>query len=273
MIVDFHTHIYPDKIASKGVQYVGDFYGFHLTTLGTDAHLRQCCKQAGVDKRVLLAVSIRPDQVDSINAWLRDRLDADTFGFAALHPFMEDPLSRLEQFPAMGFAGVKFHPDMQQFNIDDRHMDPVYAWLQAHRFPVCFHMGDPRYDYSRPIRLARVLDRFPELRVVAAHLGGYERWDEAASCLSDSGVYYDTSSAIAFMTPERAAEIILRHGADKVLFGTDYPVTTQREELALFMRVPLCEAHRQAILSGNACRFLGIAPPPEASSATEPADA
>lgn len=258
MIIDFHTHIYPDKIAAKGVQYVGDFYGFHLTTKGTNAHLRQCCTEAGVDKRVLLAVSVRPDQVDSINAWLRGQLDSDTFGFAALHPFMEDPLARLETFPSLGFTGVKFHPDMQRFSIDDPHMDPIYAWLQNHKFPVYFHMGDPRYDYSRPIRLARVLDRFPDMRVIAAHLGGYERWDEATKCLSGSEVYYDTSSAVAFLAPERAAEIIRGHGVNRVFFGTDYPVATQKEELERFRKLPLLPTERQAILWENACQFLGI---------------
>lgn len=258
MVIDFHTHIYPDKIALKGVAYVGDFYGFHLDTLGTEQHLAACCREAGVDKRVLLAVSVRPDQVDSINGWLSGLLDQNTFGFGALHPFMDDPLSHLERFSDMGFSGVKYHPDMQRFNIDDPRMFPVYAWLEQHSLPVCFHMGDARYDYSRPIRLARVLDRYPGLIVVAAHLGGYQRWDEAEICLRDSGVYYDTSSAIAFMPPQRAAEIIQGHGADKVLFGTDYPVTTQAEELARFDLLPLSPEDREAILSGNARRLLGI---------------
>lgn len=258
MIIDFHTHIYPDKIALKGVAYVGDFYGFQLDALGTDQHLSACCHQAGVDKRVLLAVSVRPDQVDSINSWLSGLLDDNTFGFGALHPFMEDPLSRLEKYGELGFSGVKYHPDMQRFDIDDPHMFPVYAWLEGHGMPVYFHMGDARYDYSRPIRLARVLDRYPGLTVVAAHLGGYQRWEEAEACLKGSGVYYDTSSAIAFMSAERAVEIILGHGADRVLFGTDYPVATQAEELARFNRLSLSPSDREAILSGNACRLLGI---------------
>ena len=258
MVIDFHTHIYPDKIALKGVAYVGDFYGFQLDALGTDQHLAACCRQAGVDKRVLLAVAVRPDQVDSINSWLSGLLDDSTFGFGALHPLMDDPLSRLEGFFELGFSGVKYHPDMQRFNIDDPCMFPVYAWLEAHGLPVCLHMGDARYDYSRPIRLARVLDRYPGLKVIAAHLGGYQQWDEAESCLKDSAVYYDTSSAIAFLSPERATEIILGHGTDKVLFGTDYPVTTQAEELARFDRLALSPDQREAILSGNARRLLGI---------------
>ena len=258
MIIDFHTHVYPDKIARKGVDYVGDFYGFHLKTLGTIEHLSACCREAAVDKRVLLAVSVRPDQVESINAWLSGLLDANTFGFGALHPLMEDPLACLEGFTGLGFSGVKLHPDMQEFDIDDPKLNPVYAWLENNGLPLCLHMGDPRYDHSRPIRLARVLDKFPGLTVIAAHLGGYERWDEAEVCLKDTNVYYDTSSAISFMSPERAAEIILGHGADKVLFGTDYPVTTQAEELARFELLPLSPADKQAILSGNALRLLGV---------------
>lgn len=258
MIIDFHTHVYPDKIADKGVSYIGDFYGFHLHTPGTIQHLSACCKEAGVEKKVLLAVSIRPDQVDSINHWLRGLLDENTFGFGALHPHTADPIACLEHFKEWGFSGVKYHPDMQTFELDDQRMFPVYAWLEEHRLPVYFHMGDPRYDYSRPYRLARVLDRFPGLIAIAAHLGGYCRWEEAENCLKGAQVYYDTSSALAFMEPERATEIILGHGTDKVLFGTDYPVTNQADELERFYKLDLTPDQQKAILGDNACRLLGI---------------
>lgn len=262
MIIDFHTHAYPPAIAQKGTRFVCDFYEFPHNQdddAGTKAHLDACCRAADVDYKVLLAVAVRPNNVESINHWLEGCLDERTFGFGTLHPGYTDPVSQLEQFRTRGFSGLKFHPDMQQFNIDDPRMDPIYKWCAANDLPICFHSGDPRYDYSSPLRLARVLDRYPSLRVIAAHLGGYRQWDSEIDVLiGRENVYFDTSSAITFLPPERSLEIIRAHGADKVFFGTDYPITTQAKELERFAALGLTQGEAEAILFGNAAKFLGL---------------
>ncbi len=263
MIIDFHTHAYPPAIAEKGTRYVYDFYEFaylHREGCGTTAHLNDCCAKAGVDYKVLLAVALRAENVESINHWLAGCLDAHTFGFGAMHPQCKNPEALLEQFAEYGFKGVKFHPDMQQFNIDDDALEPVYARCEALGLPICFHLGDPRYDYSSPLRLARVLERHPSLRVLAPHLGGYTMWNNGKidPILGNKNVFLDTSSTTMFLPPERVAEIIRAHGVQNVLFGTDYPITTQAKELQRFATVPLTEAEREAILYKNAARFLAL---------------
>lgn len=258
MIIDFHTHIYPEKIAAKGVQYIGDFYNFDLdTTRGTKAHLDRSCKAAGVDKVVLLSVSLRPDQVSSINNFLSSCLDADHFGFGAIHPDMDDPIAELARFPALGITGVKIHPDMQRFDVDDPRMFPIYRYIEG-KMPIMIHAGDDRYEYSAPKKIAHVLQLFPRLTVIAAHLGGWQRWEEAMQYLAGKDVYFDTSSAIGFMSKADARRYILAHRSDRLLFGTDYPVVEQCEELKTLHALDLPEELLEKILWKNAAALLGI---------------
>ena len=134
--------------------------------------------------------------------------------------------------------------------------------MQAKGLRLYLHMGDdrPQYRFSEAAKLADVLDQFPSLVVVAAHLGGYKAWDDAVDLLAGrENVWYDTSSALWAMTPERAKEIIgkLRH--EQVMFGTDYPVMNTPEELERFFRIDLTDKQREDILWNNAMRFLAYA--------------
>ena len=155
---------------------------------------------------------------------------------------------------------MKIHPDIQRLDLLDPKMYELCEIIEG-RMPLFLHMGDnrPQYRYSEPKKLAKLLDRFPKLEVVAAHLGGYMAWDEAQAELAGRpNVWYDTSSALWAMTPERAVELIHAYGADRVMYGTDYPVKEPAGELSRFMKLELTEQERQDILYNNAKRFLKI---------------
>ena len=127
--------------------------------------------------------------------------------------------------------------------------------------PLYLHMGDdrPEYQYSSADKLVRVLEMFPELVVVAAHLGGYKAWDFSVPLLAGrKNVWYDTSSALWAMTPEKADSIIAKLGVENVMFGTDYPVVNTKEELERFFRLTLTDGEREDILWNNAMRFFGV---------------
>lgn len=258
MILDFHTHVYPEKIADKGVAYTLDFYEFphHHQGFGTIGHLNKSCAEAGVTDKVLLAVSTRADQVESINNFTSSLLDHHTFGFGCMHPDYPQPELELERFASLGLIGVKFHSDMQQCDIDDPRLYPVYRWAAEHHMPVCLHMGDPRYDYSHPRRLARVLDDFPNLVVIAAHFGGYRRWEEAKQYLCGRQVYFDTSSSLPYSDIETLKEVFALHGTDKFLFGTDYPLTSQADELKRLDALNLSADAKEAVLWQNGKALL-----------------
>jgi predicted TIM-barrel fold metal-dependent hydrolase len=184
-----------------------------------------------------------------------------------MHRDFENPEAEIRRLTGLGLKGIKLHPDMQKFNIDDDRMMDIYALLEG-RLPVIFHTGDYRYPFSHPARLARVLDNFPGLCVVAAHFGGWSVFDLALEYFRDRRCYLDVSSAIPFLGKKRSAELIRIYGAERILFGSDYPMWDPGYCLQDFLTLDLTDAERELILYKNALEILGAAkdagPAPEA---------
>ena len=260
-VIDFHAHIYPAKIAVKAAQSIGDFYGVPMFYDGTSGTLLQDGLPGGIRHYVVHSVATKPEQAHSINDFIAGEcaMHPEFIGFGTLHPALteRDADAEIEHIEQLGLHGVKMHPDFQKFNIDDGCMDHIYRRLSG-KFPILLHMGDPRYDYSSAKRLASVLDRFPDLTVIAAHFGGYQRWDEAEEFLLPRRCYLDTSSTIAIRGVEACKESILKFGADRFLFGSDYPMWSPTEELQRFLSFGLSEEENRMILSGNAKKLLHL---------------
>ena len=256
-IIDFHAHIFPDALAPKAVAHIGRHYGISMNRNGLLEDLVESADRSDVSHIVILSSATRPTQTDTVNRWLAERQDERFIAFGTLHPDSEHIDEELQNLLALGLRGVKLHPEFQAFDIDDPKMDRIYRAV-GDTLPILMHVGDPRQDRSAPTRLRRVLDRFPQLKIVAAHLGGYERWDEARETLIGLPIWLDTSSALWAMPPEAALDLIRSHGTDRVVFGTDYPVNSHAQELALFDRLALTDGERQAILHDNAAGILGI---------------
>jgi len=258
-IIDFHTHVFPEKVAEKAVQSISDYYGLPMRGGGTVDGLFASGEPFEIQRYVIHATATRPDQVRGINDFLAETcaLDDRLIGFGSLHPHMEDLEGELARFPALGFRGLKLHPDFQDFAIDDPAAMPIYALAQG-RLPILMHMGDEHRDGSTPQRLGVILDRFPDLVLIAAHLGGYLMWDESLRLLAGRKLYLDTSSSLEFLEPHKAVEIIRKHGTDRVLFGTDYPMWMHQDELERFFRLELTGEEREQILWKNAARLLEL---------------
>ena len=158
---------------------------------------------------------------------------------------------------SLGLKGVKIHPDFQDFDIDDSRMWPIYEAI-GDRFIVLFHVGDIKSQASRPLKLAKVLNAFPHMRVIAAHLGGWSRWDEARECLLKREIYIDTSSTFWCLSKEEIVSLIRFHGVEKVLFGTDYPMISHKNEIANFLSLPLKEWEQERILYTNGRQLLDL---------------
>jgi hypothetical protein len=198
-------------------------------------------------------------QVQSINRFLLETCKdyVNCIPFAAMHPFSPTCEADLEFILQNGFRGVKLHPDFQTFNIDDPAVDPLYDMLQSCQLPILMHMGDPKKTYSHPQRLAAVLKRFPRLRVIAAHLGGYERWDAALECLkADERLRFDTSSCSPFLPKEKMRTIIRTLGSENCFFGVDFPMWDHTEELERFFALSLTDTENRRILSENLIAWI-----------------
>ena len=256
-IVDFHAHAFHNKIAEKAANNLNEYYGIPLAADGHFEYVLNSMKKNNITKMVIHATATTAKQVEMTNDYVASLIGNNIIGFGSMHPDYKNVEKELDRIEGLGLKGIKLHPIFQGFIMDDKKMFPIYEQIEG-RFPVLMHSGDKNSDATTPKRIAHLLDRFPNLTIVAAHLGGYSEWEEAEKYVLGRNLYIDTSSAIRFLTPERSKELIRLHGADKVLFGTDYPLSLHKEELDVFNKIDLTEEEREQILWKNAYRLLGI---------------
>ncbi|MBQ3848389.1 MAG: amidohydrolase family protein [Clostridia bacterium] len=264
-IYNMHTHIFPQKIAEKATDSIGQFYDIPMEMIGTSEALLDGGREIGVEKYLVCSVATKAAQVESIYSFVADecRKHPEFIGYGSLHPDCENIEKEVDNLVKLGLKGIKLHPDFQLFNIDDEKAMPIYEQASERGLPILCHMGDNRYTYSHPSRLMKVMKRFPKLIVIAAHLGGYQAWDDAEKCELDGRPYFgnenmfiDTSSSLPFVDPVRAVKIIRRHGVERTFFGTDSPMWNEKKELERFMALPLTDDEKEKILGINAKRFL-----------------
>ena len=219
--------------------------------------LVQSADKSCIDYIVIHSTATKASQVKSINDWVAGHVSERLIGFGTLHPDMSDAGDEIERIITLGLKGIKLHPDFQGFNADDPKMDKIYPLIE-NRLPLLIHCGDEKLDNSSPKRIANVLDRFPGLTIIAAHLGGHKTWQESIEYLVCKNVYMDTSSAIRYMDSTLAVKLIKKHGTDKIVFGTDYPIVYHESELEVFNQLDLNETEKENILYNNAAGILGL---------------
>ncbi|MCL7412816.1 MAG: amidohydrolase family protein [ANME-2 cluster archaeon] len=268
MIIDSHVHIFPDRIASKAVAGLEHQYG--VSACG-EASVRGICSsmQAGsVDASVILSVATTPVQVESINTWVAEisRNDARFIGMGAMHPDYQEIEAEIQRMRDMGLKGIKLHSEFQHFLPDEERMFQIYESL-GDDMVLVFHAGDEvipvKEIHTTPIRLSNVLDSFPELNVVAAHMGGHRCWDDVECHLLGKNIYLDTAYVYPVpghehITVERIEEMIEAHGFNKVMFGTDYPFRDQGQEIHNIRNLGFDEKHLEMILGTNAARLFSV---------------
>ena len=261
-VIDSHCHIYPIKIAKPAVESTGRFYDMTALGDGTVDSLLSLGKATGIDRFVVQSVATTPHQVKSINEFIAHEVGThpDTLiGLGTLHPDSDDLKGDLNHIKELGLHGVKLHPDIQKFKIDDYRCLKIYELCEKENMPILMHTGDYRFDYSNPNRLVPILDIYKNLTVIGAHLGGWSVWDEAVEKLSGyQNFYVDSSSSLYELSPKRATEIIRAYGTDRVLFGSDFPVFSPDVELNRFMALPLTDDERRKILSENVLKLYKI---------------
>ena len=164
----------------------------------------------------------------------------------------------VDEIIALGLKGVKLHPDIQKVKLDDPRMHKMYELCEG-RLPMLLHTGDCRYDNSNPNRLIPILEKYPSLTVIGAHFGGWSIWEEATKQLyTYKNFLVDCSSSLYAISKEKAKELILAYGTDRVLFGTDYPLWTPEEEIERFMSLDLTDEQREDILYNNTAKLFNI---------------
>lgn len=266
-IIDSHCHIWPEKVVQKAKDFLEQAFNHKMIGLPVADNLLKHMDDAGINKSIISSVASRPDQVVSINNWLFSIKNDRFIPFASMHPFyyefagkdkLADEMKRIKD----NAYGIKLQPEFQNFYIDEEKVFPLYEMLQKLNIPVIFHCGielsSPGEVKSSPDRMIKVLDKFSEMKVIGAHMGGFMMWEEVLEKLAGKNIYFDTSDSIRAMKPELLYMFFEKHGFDKIIYGSDFPMQTPKEEVAFIKNLNISEENKNKILGHNVCRLMQI---------------
>lgn len=262
-VIDIHTHAWADALAPKAVPALLENAGGHLSAHydGTVDGLISQMDLTGVDVSVVQPVATKPSQVTAINDWAGSIRSDRLVMFGAMHPDVVDPPAEIARMARLGLRGFKMHPEHQNFQPHDPRLDPIWSAAIRHDMVVLFHAGaDVIHPHVRGTAesFAQLLDAWPKLRAILAHMGGYRQWASVARHLQGRDVWFDTAFAPGHLPDDELVALIRAHGIDRVLFGSDGPWADAREHLAHLSRLGLSGAEVAAITGGNAARLLGL---------------
>ncbi len=263
MTVDFHTHCFPDSIAPRAMENLTRISVYPPHTSGTLGALKESMSRAGIDRSVVQSIATNPKQTENVNNFaIAANEDERIIAFGSVHPDCENAVSELARLKAHGIKGIKFHPDFQDFEVDDRRMYPLYEKVAEFGFIMLFHCGhdlDPRAKYNcTPKSFARVASDFRGAIVVGAHLGGQDMWNEVFEHVCGIDAYVDTSYGFGWLNSEQLHRFLNEHDSHKILFGTDSPWQSQTADVEMMKERIQDKKLYHKIMGENAARILSL---------------
>ncbi len=282
-VIDIHTHTFPERIAARALTSLQSKSHTRAFTDGTTEGLSRSMHDAGITYSVVLPVATNPKQVVHVNdasmSINESFHETGIMSFGAMHPDFGDYASELERLARSGVKGIKLHPVYQGVAIDDERYIKILQKAGELGLLVVVHsgydIGYPGNDYALPARMSHALREAGDVRVVLAHMGGWRSWREAEEIFSRGTVYIDTAFSLGEFEPlddgyysrredcvmlsrEEFVKIVQSFGADRVLFGTDCPWSSQVDALREIVSLPLSEPDKAKILYHNAAQLLDV---------------
>ena len=264
MIIDFHTHVFPDELAGYAMDKLARNCGVEYSGLATVEDLKSEMEKSGVDKSVVLHVATKESQHEDILRFAKE-IDSDKLiSFGSVKPDSQSALEYIWKISDEGLKGMKFHAALQRIYPDEKRYFPLYDLARALNLIVTFHTGwDPSYPHelqAPPSAIVTIARNFPGLRIVAAHMCGMKlAHDVFTNVAGIADIYMDTAYCADKWLDKRLFEDIIRkHGAERVLFGSDYPWHLPSKEIALIRSLGISDEEKDMILGGNAVRLLGL---------------
>ena len=263
MVIDFHVHAFNPKIAEKAVSKLADLCGIIPFTRGLIEETAQKLDEWGVDKGVLLPIATKPSQQKIINDWSREQDGGKFISFGSIHPDAEDVFDEIRRIKSIGLHGIKLHPDYQNFYVDEERLDDIYDAIEKADLPVIFHSGydclSPDDIHCTPERALKMIKKHKHLKIILAHLGANEHWQEVYDILAgtDGEVYFDTGFS-ADCPDELMEKIIRKHGADRILLASDCPWESTYIMKEKIKRLNISFNDREKIFGKNAEKLLNL---------------
>lgn len=263
MVIDFHTHVFPRQKAPDILTKLLTKFDIPNFADGTLRGLTNSMQRAGIQLALISRITIHPEQVKAVNNWLLGCRRKSILPMATLHPDQPEGEAYVEEIKKAGFKGIKLHPDYQGFYADDKRMYPFYEAAQALQMPVLFHAGldrglSPPFK-AMPRHLLEVRRNFHRLKIIAAHMGGEDNYDETEATLLGTDIYLDTAFVLRRMDPNILNRFFQKHPIERFLFGTDSPFTDQKTELQFLYNFPFLTPSQKDKLAGqNAAGLLNM---------------
>lgn len=264
MIIDFHTHVFPDTLAPHALKSLLEGCE-HIYTPITDMTAKGLIKYmdtCGIDISVVQPVITKPSQTKSLNEWAKSIETERLISFGGVHPDSSDYKRDIDFVCSLGLKGIKLHPQYQNFYVDEPRMLKFYDYALSKGLILLFHAGyDPAFlppFKSNPQRFKTVVNEMKGGVIVVAHLGGQAQWDDVKKYLAGENIYLDTSMGFEFFSKETFLSIVKKHGYEKILFASDSPWSDAAKEIEAIKELKLSNTEKKGILSKNAQRILNI---------------
>ena len=265
MIIDFHTHIFPDAIAPKTIAALENVSGIKSSTDGTMNGLLASMEQSDVALSVIMPVVTKPAQFEKVNEFAKtvnENYHEKLLSFGGIHPDCDDYKEKLRIIKKLGLPGIKLHPDYQGVMIDDVRYMNIIEYASELDLIILTHggidIGLPEPVHCSPEKMRKVIDKIQPQKLVIAHFGGWKQWEQVYEYLAGEQVYFDTAFISDYMEQEMFLKILEKHDKSKILFATDSPWSKAQDGIEFINSLPITLEEKKAILGGNAKQLLHI---------------
>ena len=266
LILDAHTHAFPDKVAVSAMPKLeagAKWFECRAAFDGTVAGLLASMDRAGIRRAIVCSIATKPEQVQKITDWSISIASARIVPFASIHPDFPEPEAEVERVARAGLKGLKFHPYYMDCPLDDPRTVRIARAAARANLAILFHSGYDlafdKDDRASPARARRIHEAVPDLRMAAAHMGGWERWPDALEHLAGLPIYFESSFTLGRCPQDLLMAILAKHPPEFLMFGTDTPWRDQKQEVERFLALPISDDLKRRILWENAHRFAGLA--------------
>lgn len=265
MIIDFHTHIFPDKIAARSIEQLESASGITASTNGTLQGLLDSMDKNGVDISVIMPVVTKPSQFETVNTFaakVNETYKGKLISFGGIHPDSYDYRTELDRIKELGIQGIKLHPDYQGVMIDDKRYIDIIRYADELGLIILVHagidIGLPNPVHCPPKKIKKVIEEIKPGKLILAHMGGWKQWEEVYEFLAGEDVYMDTSFTFDYIEEEMFLKLLAKHGCDKVLFATDSPWSNSKKTADVIRKLPIADEQKKSILFRNAGQLLKL---------------